>query len=116
MKRALHLRLASALLALALAAPSFAAVEAAASCCCLHAQRKCHCPVCEHARELESGQRHFKHCGESHEAVRTAALPDALPPSSGAQPLLTPLAAPLQEPLALHPAPPLEVLTPPPLA
>src|SRR5712692_2465312 len=111
MKRVLRLarrfsrKVAAALLGLTLAAPSFAAAETARSCCCLHAERKCHCPVCEHARELESGQRHLRRCGDSQPAATVIALPDALPPSSDAEPPLQLLATPVHAPIALHQAP-----------
>jgi len=118
MKRVLRLsgRALAALLALSMAAPAFASVEAAASCCCAHAQRRCHCPVCEHARALESGRPLLQQCGPSHAAARLPALPDMLPPVREAAALLPPGAPPSRKLPALNEPPPLEVPTPPPLA
>ncbi len=103
MRRAFRLsgRALAALLALSMAAPAFAGVEAAASCCCAHADRRCHCPVCEHARAA---------------AARLPALPDMLPPLRDAAAPLPPRAPPSRRLPAGSEAPPLEVPTPPPLA
>jgi hypothetical protein len=105
----------AALLALSMAAPVVAGVEAAASCCCEHARPNCHCPVCEHARALESGRPLLQQCGASQSAARLPALPDMLqPPREPASAL--PPAEPASRSLpALTDAPPLEVPTPPPL-
>jgi hypothetical protein len=117
MRRALRLwgRALAALLALSMAAPALAGVEAAASCCCAHAQRRCHCPVCEHARALESGRPLLQQCGASH-AARSTPLPDVLPPVRDAAALLPPGAPPSGKVPAMSEPPPLEVPTPPPLA
>jgi hypothetical protein len=107
---------AAALLALSLAVPAAAQRFVQAPCCCHHAEEDCRCPVCEHARELKSGQRHFKTCGSGEGATAAPALPDALPvpPSQVAR------AAPAQPaalaPAAPHEPPQPEVPTPPPLA
>jgi hypothetical protein len=118
MKRALRLsgRTLAALLALSMAAPALAGVEAAASCCCAHAQRRCHCPVCEHARALESGRPHLQQCSASHAAARLPALPDMLPPLRDAAAALPSGALPSRKLPALSKPPPFEVPTPPPLA
>jgi len=99
-----------------MAGPVLAKVPAPSPCCCHHSQRPCHCPVCEHARELEEGMPHLQQCGESHFAARLPALPDLLPPLSVSE-LPLPAIAPARRPL-FSPAepPPLEVRTPPPLA
>jgi hypothetical protein len=106
----------AALLALSMAAPAFAAVEAAATCCCAHAQRRCHCPICDHARALESGRPLLQQCAPSHATARLPALPNALPPLRDATIALPPRATPSCRLPALSDAPPLEVPTPPPLA
>ena len=109
-------RAAAALLALSIAGPVLATVPAPVSCCCHRTHERCHCRICEHARELESGLRHFQQCGESHFAAKLPALPDVLPPLP--VPVLPlPAAAPARRPL-FSPAEPisLEVRTPPPLA
>jgi hypothetical protein len=118
MRRALRLwgGALAALLALSMAAPALAGVEAAASCCCAHAQRRCHCPVCEHARALESGRPLLQQCGASHAAARSTPLPDVLPPVRDAAALLPPGAPPSGKVPAMSEPPPLEVPTPPPLA
>jgi hypothetical protein len=109
-------RVVAALLALTMAGAVFARVPAADSCCCHHAQERCHCPVCEHARELESGSRHVRQCSESHFAGRLAAQPDLFPPSP-VQAFPLPMIAPATRPLFSPAEPPhLEVRTPPPLA
>jgi hypothetical protein len=109
-------RVIAALLALSMAATAFSAVPAADSCCCRQTQVRCHCPVCEHAREMESGFRRVQQCSESHLAARLPALPDLFPPlSEHAFPL--PVIAPATRPLfSPSEPPPLEVRTPPPLA
>jgi hypothetical protein len=106
----------AALLALSMAAPALAGVDAAASCCCEHARPNCRCPVCAHARALESGQPLLQQCGASQAAARLPALPDMLPPPREPAPVLPPGAPPSRSLPALSEAPPLEVPTPPPLA
>ena len=109
-------RIAAALLALCVAAPGLVGPAAALSCCCAHAEKKCHCPVCEHARELESGQRHIKTCaGGDETAASPSSIPAGLPPEQAAT-LITFPPEPREEP-ALPPDPlQREVPTPPPLA
>jgi len=109
-------RVVAALLALSLAAPALALVETAASCCCALKKADCHCPVCNHARELASGESSFEQCGTTGAAAARISLPEVLPPLRlQAAPLPRPLPAsrptfPAREP------PVLEVPTPPPLA
>jgi hypothetical protein len=89
----------------------------AASCCCAHrGEAKCHCPACEHARELESDTPLIKTCGASAPAAQQPSplpvLPQDLAPAVALQPELVPAT----DPPSLSPEPPSEVPTPPPLA
>lgn len=109
-------RIAAALLALSVSAPGLLGPGTAPSCCCAHAEQNCHCPVCEHARELESGQRHLKSCrAGAGNAISLTAISVALPPPH-AEEVVAYQPAPRGEP-ALPPDPlQREVPTPPPLA
>ena len=106
----------AALLALSIAGTSFAVVPAAAdSCCCGHVRERCHCPVCEHARQIESGLRHIQPCAQPHVAAGLHRAPDVLPPvivSEAIRPAIAPPDRPLFSPAE---APAIEVRTPPPL-
>ena len=109
-------RLPAALLAVCLAAPAFAVPDGAADCCCLRAHKQCHCAVCEHAREIESGQGSVRECGQPASATVVPALPVALPVAPAVI-VRKPLAPqPSTPPPRLESAPPPDVLTPPPLA
>ena len=109
-----------ALLAVALSASAVPALALPlpASCCCAHRGEKlCHCPACEHARELESGEPRLGTCARQGVVALTAA---PMTFSIAASPLVTPCEdhAPAQcAPAALvaqSPGP--EVEKPPPLA
>jgi hypothetical protein len=108
-------RIVAALLALSVAAPGLLGPAAARSCCCPHAEEKCHCPVCEHARELESGQQHLKPCASGRDtAASHSTIPIAPPPEAEALVVtlqLTPRGELFQPPDPLQ----REVPTPPPL-
>jgi|SRR2546426_9814795 len=111
-------RVAAALVALSVAMPMFVIASAVQSCCCDHAAKNCHCPVCEHGRELASGQRFLKCCSASEAALTpTPSLSFLVLPQAQAA-VATParLPAPEHAPAALILAPPREVPTPPPLA
>ncbi|HUJ25530.1 MAG TPA: hypothetical protein VLW85_05905 [Myxococcales bacterium] len=112
----LRKKLMAALLALCVAAPAFAVTEAAADCCCLRAHRECHCPVCVHAREADSGRSQVRECAQPGASASLPSLPAALPVSPAAPIELPRLALPFREPPRLAQPPPAEVLTPPPLA
>src|SRR5437764_10037037 len=105
------------LLALSLAAPALATPAGARSCCCPHVEKhKCHCPACEHARELESGLPHLRQCGGEESAAAVPSLPLALPAMESAPAPGSCDAAPAAAPPPLQDSPCREVPTPPPLA
>lgn len=94
------------------------AQPAAADCCCRsRGAHQCSCPVCAHAREVASNRPLLQSCG----GAGTAARPAPAPPVFFAllHPMESPLPAwglPPHAPPRLHPPPPTEVPTPPPLA
>ena len=88
-----------------------------AECCCAHRDAHCRCKVCEHARELASGQPCLKSCGASSpdRAVLAHSDPVVPVPAPGTSVSL-PLAR-VEPRIAAPPSdPPFEVPTPPPLA
>jgi hypothetical protein len=88
MLRRLHrcpAKFAAALLALSVVAPRVAAAIPAASCCCKHHAQECHCPICDHGRELQSGQAYIKACaGGDQGAAVSSPVPVSLPPEQPA--------------------------------
>jgi len=88
------------------------------ACCCLRLlAEKRRCPVCAHAKEIESGRPVLKTCGlhDPTSLPRATFVPAAPPPVAekvavARQPL------PEDEPIPLAPAPSPDVPTPPPLA
>ena len=102
--------------AFALALQAIGAVPMPArSCCCAARAAKCHCPVCAHAGEIESGGRFVQGCAPSSQPSLAQAAQPALPPSQAIA--AQRVAAPLPD-LAVQtgaPEPPLDVPTPPPL-
>ena len=94
------------------------AIRQVPACCCLRMQaEKKRCPVCAHAKEIESGQPQFKTCG-LHDAtgLPVALFLPVLPGPVVAKATVRKQALPEDEPPLLAPAPALEVPTPPPLA
>ena len=94
------------------------AIGRAPACCCLRMQaEKKRCPVCAHAKEIESGQPLLKTCG-LHDATSLplAMLLPVLPGPLAAQAAALKQALPEDEISPLAPAPATEVPTPPPLA
>jgi hypothetical protein len=90
--------------------------SAAEACCCHARSATCHCPVCSHARAMESGKPFMQPCGVSADPVAIIAL-DLTLPAVLAAPQARPLAAPPRAtPPSFIEAPPREVPTPPPLA
>jgi len=95
-----------------------AGISRAPSCCCLRMQaEKKRCPVCAHAKEIESGQSFLKTCG-LHEATSlpVALVSPVLPAVVAEQTAVAKQPLPEDETPPLAPAPSLEVPTPPPLA
>jgi hypothetical protein len=95
--------------------PRFA-LDSAQDCCCHARSASCHCPICSHARALESGHPLLQTCGSSSSPVAVIVLDPSLP---AAEPQPAPRLA-AEVPCALTPRlvqdPPREVPTPPPLA
>ena len=87
-----------------------------ASCCCAQKSAKCHCPVCTHAREIESGCRFLQGCAPSapKAMVTTASpvLPAVLRPAVVKK---TAFALPGGPSPSEPPDPTVDVPTPPPL-
>jgi hypothetical protein len=95
--------------------PAIAGIPA---CCCLRMQaEKKSCPVCAHAKEIESGRPLFKTC-HSNDAtgLPLALLLPVLPAPVSAQPAVARQPLPEDRTPPLAPAPMPEVPTPPPLA
>jgi hypothetical protein len=95
------------------------AIKLAPACCCLRMQaEKKRCPVCAHAKELESGQPLLETCPMNGATSIPLALVSPVLPGPVAERAPAPARQPLPEDdapaLALAPAP--EVPTPPPLA
>jgi hypothetical protein len=89
---------------------------AAAECCCAHRAAHCRCKVCEHARELASGQPCLKSCGASTQDTAVIAHLDPAIPATALTAPATALAL-VEVRIAAPPLdPPFEVPTPPPLA
>jgi hypothetical protein len=85
-------------------------------CCCHARSASCHCPICSHARALESGQPLLQTCASSSTPVAVVVLDLALPAvAQQAAPRLA-VEAPLAQSPRFVEDPPKEVPTPPPLA
>ena len=84
------------------------------SCCCAEKTANCHCPVCSHARDVQSGCKFVQTCAPGALAA-TLNAPIAVLPQPVSETIA--LVMPLPEgPPALAPVSPIvEVPTPPPL-
>jgi hypothetical protein len=94
------------------------AIRRIPACCCLRMQaEKKRCPVCAHAKEIESGQPRLKTCS-MHDATSLplALLLPVLPGPVSAQVAIEKQPLPEDETPPLAPAPMPDVPTPPPLA
>lgn len=91
---------------------------AAAHCCCqARGAHQCSCPICAHARDIASDRPLLQACSAGGAAARPAPAPPVF--LGFLHPAEEPLPAwglPPHAPPRLHPPPPTEVPTPPPLA
>jgi hypothetical protein len=88
------------------------------ACCCLRLlAEKRRCPVCAHAKEIESGKPVLKTCGlHDPTSLPPAAFLPAAPPPVAEKVTVARQPLPEVEPIPLGPAPSPDVPTPPPLA
>jgi hypothetical protein len=88
------------------------------ACCCLRmAAQKRMCPVCAHAKEIESRQPVLKTCGlNDPTSLPRATFVPATPPPVAEKVAVARQPLPEDEPIPLVPAPSADVPTPPPLS
>jgi hypothetical protein len=108
--------LTACLLSLQAAGAVLQAPRESAPCCCKHHGVRCHCPACEHGREVESGSPLIKSCAPGAPTWTPVAPIDPLVPEAAVVLELAPQPVPHTEPPPLVAAPAPEVPTPPPLA
>ena len=117
-----HCRAMGALLACAVALQGTGALPLmaspqAATCCQHDKSQACHCPMCTHARELESDQRFIRTCAPSSDpALILVQVAPAMPQSGLLAPSVALGSAPVSPAPPQAPSPDREVPTPPPLA
>jgi hypothetical protein len=117
-----HCRAMGGLLACAVALQGTGALplmasRTAASCCQHDKSQVCHCPMCTHARELESDHRFIRTCAPGSDPALILVQVAPAVPQSGL-PVPTPAlgASPISLALLEPPSPDREVPTPPPLS
>jgi hypothetical protein len=117
-----HCRAMGALLACAVALQGTGALPLiaspqAATCCQHDKSQACHCPMCTHARELESDHRFIRTCapGSDPALILVQAAP-AVPQSGLLAPTIALEGSPVSPALLESPSPDREVPTPPPLS
>lgn len=91
------------------------ALRAPASCCCAKRSVKCHCPACNHARDLESGGSFVQTCAPSTAPAAVAQVPPAVPALHAISAPIDRAPVPAGPPPSGPPDPTVEVPTPPPL-
>ena len=103
------------LAACALAFQALAVPVPVASCCCAQKSARCHCPVCTHAREIESGCRFLQGCGPSAQPAMVTTASPVIPalPQAVVKKIL--LSLPEGPSPSGPPEPTVEVPTPPPV-